>query len=106
MERTEAWPKISGTAKRKKPRSRLYAGLSLALPLLCFTDIAVSSTCHRYKTWRYPWPQSCGVGVKQAKRIVWRQPTMTLPLPSMVWIECPQGDESLERIALLRAAFE
>lgn len=73
---------------------------------LCW--ISSASACHRYVVWKYPWPQSCGVvkklvrGVSTSHMAIATISPMTLPLPSMEWMECPQGGESLERIAGLR----
>jgi hypothetical protein len=99
-------------------------GLLLAAALLAAmtTDAAA---CHRYSTWHYPWPQSCGVlrpmrpmrpiashHVGLANIMMGRNPLQApkpaLPLPSLARADLDGGeaDEAARARLLLRAALE
>ena len=73
----------------------------LALALLAGSQPALA--CHHYRSWSYPWPQSCRVtSVAPVHHRTWfvdvaPEPTATPPTPAPV-VEAPVNPEAIETL--------
>jgi hypothetical protein len=70
---------------------------------------AEAAGCHHYHYWAFRYPQRCRVIALapdiMRRRVVRPPPSperIAIPLPSLDWIECPEGDSRLRGVALLR----
>lgn len=66
----------------------------------------VQAACHHYRIWRFPKPQRCFTALAYAKPASRHLETfherIDMPLPDLKFEPCPEGDEKLRGIALLR----
>ena len=88
--------------------NRYWSTFSVALVILL--GIAPANACHRFARWHYLFPQRCsGAYVKQIRLeipLVFPPERTEIPLPTLDWSACPDGDDRLRGIAKLRALGE
>lgn len=92
-----------GAAYRRK-RATIAVGLSTLAMIL---TISSPSEGHCYSRWYYPKPQHCFVAFahgpqKQPVPVLFPPERIKIELPLLDFQFCPEGDERLRGIALLR----
>jgi hypothetical protein len=82
---------------RIKTQATIWGGLS------AFIMIAPARAhCHIFKIWHYRFPQHCAVMKPRVLVHGTSHEQISIPLPSLDWIECQPGDERMLGIARLR----
>ena len=84
----------------------------IGLSILATTMWTARSEAHCYSIWHYKTPQRCGsirylpkptFEAKRAEQIAPRAEQIEIPIPSLDFNVCPDGDERMQGIAKLRA---